>query len=136
MDLCILIALDSHIKMASHICSINQISNTPGKYLLDPGEVDILINKCSENSWKTIHVEVDESYLLFVVFRRTSEILVVSFSADEVPVKRLRGYELTKEYLEENGFDVPILVEKKDGLDLKVPPPSFSIQDVENHVGE
>ena len=81
-------------------------------------------------------MEVDESYLLFVVFRRTSEILVVSFSADEVPVKRLRGYELTKEYLEENGFDVPILVEKKDGLDLKVPPPSFSIQDVENHVGE
>ena len=49
---------------------------------------------------------------------------------------RLRGYELTTEYLEEHGFNVPIIVERPAGLDLVVPPPSFSIQDVENHVGK
>ena len=49
---------------------------------------------------------------------------------------RTEGYKLTKEYLIENGFDVPILVDKKDGLDLTVPPPTFTIQDVENNVGK
>lgn len=57
-------------------------------------------------------------------------------SADEIPIVRCEGYKLTKELLTENGFDVPILIEKKDGLDLIVPPPSFTIQDVENHVGK
>ena len=27
-------------------------------------------------------------------------------------------------------------MDRKDGLGLKVPPPSFTIQDVENHVGK
>ncbi len=48
----------------------------------------------------------------------------------------MRGYEVCIEFLDENGFDVPILVDRKDGLDLTVPPPTFTIQDVENHVGE
>ncbi|KAL8611260.1 hypothetical protein ACOMHN_013691 [Nucella lapillus] len=55
-------------------------------------------------------------------------------SADEV-VRRLRGRDLTVQYLEENGFNHPIMVEKKDGLDLRVPPPSFSVEDVEKKVG-
>jgi len=43
---------------------------------------------------------------------------------------------LTKEYLENSGFSLPILIDKKDGLDIKVPPSNFSVQDVENYVGE
>ena len=56
--------------------------------------------------------------------------------ADEIPVIRKRGYEVTPEFLEEIGFKVPVLVDCKDGLDLTVPPPNFTIQDVENHVGK
>jgi hypothetical protein len=51
-------------------------------------------------------------------------------------VIRLNGHELTKEYIERNGFSNPILVDRKDGLDMRVPPSNFSIQDVENYVGE
>ena len=54
---------------------------------------------------------------------------------DDLPVSRLNGNELTMEYLLEHGFTNPILVDRKDGLGLKVPPPTFTIQDVENHVG-
>jgi hypothetical protein len=57
-------------------------------------------------------------------------------SGNEIPVVRLSGHELTKEYLESNGFNYPIIVDRKDGLDMRVPPSNFSIQDVENYVGE
>ncbi|KAK3610617.1 hypothetical protein CHS0354_009076 [Potamilus streckersoni] len=57
-------------------------------------------------------------------------------SADETSlIKFPNGNTFTKEFIEENGFDVPVLVEKKDGLGLTVPPSNFSIQDVENYVG-
>jgi hypothetical protein len=55
--------------------------------------------------------------------------------ASSLPVVQLRGYELTSDYLIKNGFDRPILVHCKDGLDLRVPHDSFSVQDVEDHVG-
>ncbi|XP_061187285.1 histone lysine demethylase PHF8-like isoform X1 [Saccostrea echinata] len=56
-------------------------------------------------------------------------------SADEIPIARLHGSELNIEYFKKHGFNVPIVVEKKDGLGLVVPPAQFSIQDVENNVG-
>ncbi|KAL4226132.1 Lsd1/2 complex PHD finger containing protein Phf2 [Mactra antiquata] len=56
-------------------------------------------------------------------------------SADEIPIIRVPGYALDKSYFEKNGFDVPILVDKKDGLGLTVPPSNFTIRDVENYVG-
>ncbi|XP_051865020.1 histone lysine demethylase PHF8 isoform X3 [Pristis pectinata] len=55
-------------------------------------------------------------------------------SADEV-ILRPTGYQLTVEYLEENSFSVPILVAKKDGLGMTVPPSSFTVNDVERYVG-
>ena len=45
------------------------------------------------------------------------------------------GFELDFEALEETQFRCPILVLNSEGLDLKVPPNSFSIQDVEDHIG-
>ncbi|KAJ8302297.1 hypothetical protein KUTeg_021284 [Tegillarca granosa] len=56
-------------------------------------------------------------------------------SGDDIPILRLHGGELTPSYFRENGFSIPILVEKKDGLGLIVPPSNFRIQDVENNVG-
>ena len=40
------------------------------------------------------------------------------------------------DYFEQNGFTHPILVEHKEGLGLKVPPPTFTIADVERCVGK
>ncbi|XP_060619275.2 histone lysine demethylase PHF8 isoform X1 [Anolis sagrei] len=55
-------------------------------------------------------------------------------SADEVILKP-SGAQLTVEFLEENSFSVPILVLKKDGLGMTLPPPSFTVRDVEHYVG-
>uniref|UniRef100_A0A1A8U7W7 Lysine-specific demethylase PHF2 n=1 Tax=Nothobranchius furzeri TaxID=105023 RepID=A0A1A8U7W7_NOTFU len=55
-------------------------------------------------------------------------------SADDIVVK-LSGSQLNMEYLEENGFNEPILVQKKDGLGVSMPAPTFYISDVENYVG-
>lgn len=56
-------------------------------------------------------------------------------SADDIVVK-LSGSQLTMDYLEENGFNEPILVQKKDGLGMSMPAPTFYISDVENYVGK
>jgi hypothetical protein len=58
------------------------------------------------------------------------------FSADKILFTLEDGYGLTLELLQDHAFNTPILVNKKDGLNLKVPPPNFSIQDVENKVGK
>ncbi|CAN9512187.1 unnamed protein product [Ophioblennius macclurei] len=55
-------------------------------------------------------------------------------SAEDVLVK-LSGSQLCMDYLEENGFNEPILVQKKEGLGVSMPAPTFYISDVENYVG-
>uniref|UniRef100_A0A8C6TA65 Lysine-specific demethylase PHF2 n=1 Tax=Neogobius melanostomus TaxID=47308 RepID=A0A8C6TA65_9GOBI len=55
-------------------------------------------------------------------------------SADDIVVK-LGGAQLSMDYLEENGFNEPILVQKKDGLGMSMPASTFYISDVENYVG-
>uniref|UniRef100_V9KE44 Histone lysine demethylase PHF8 n=1 Tax=Callorhinchus milii TaxID=7868 RepID=V9KE44_CALMI len=55
-------------------------------------------------------------------------------SADEVILKPA-GSQLTVEYLEENSFSVPILVTRKEGLGMTIPPQSFTVGDVEHFVG-
>ena len=59
---------------------------------------------------------------------------VLPCSLDDILLK-MRGLDLTIDYLEEHGFDKPILVESKDDLGLRVPPPSFKISDIERCVG-
>ena len=48
----------------------------------------------------------------------------------------LSGQEFTYEYLQEHGFTKPVLVECKDGLGIVVPQSSFTVADVEKHVGK
>ncbi|MBN3284772.1 KDM7A demethylase, partial [Polyodon spathula] len=55
-------------------------------------------------------------------------------SADEIIVK-MQGSQVTQKYLEQQGFDFPIMVPTLDGIGLKLPPPSFSVKDVEHYVG-
>ena len=54
---------------------------------------------------------------------------------DDVMLIFTDGFELEVEALEETQFSYPILILNSEGLDLKVPPNSFSIQDVEDHIG-
>jgi hypothetical protein len=51
-------------------------------------------------------------------------------------VLRLRGHQLTVPYLTQHGFNEPILVEEKEGLEMLLPPENFTVQDVENYIGE
>ncbi|KAJ8381761.1 hypothetical protein SKAU_G00025390 [Synaphobranchus kaupii] len=55
-------------------------------------------------------------------------------SADEILV-RMHGSQVTQKYLEKQGFQYPIALNKLDGLGLQLPPPTFSVKDVEQYVG-
>lgn len=71
----------------------------------------------------------------FFFFSHGNILLFLSTSADEVILK-MHGSQLTQRYLEKHGFDVPIMVPKLDGLGLRLPPPTFSVLDVERYVGK
>ncbi|XP_056605354.1 lysine-specific demethylase 7A isoform X1 [Triplophysa dalaica] len=47
----------------------------------------------------------------------------------------MQGSQVTQLYLEKEGFHYPMVVPELDGLGLKLPPPSFSVRDVERYVG-
>uniref|UniRef100_A0A8C2IVS1 PHD finger protein 2 n=1 Tax=Cyprinus carpio TaxID=7962 RepID=A0A8C2IVS1_CYPCA len=59
-----------------------------------------------------------------------------TFPSSEDVVVKLSGSQLTLDYLEENGFNEPILIQKKDGLGMAMPAPTFYVSDVENYVGK
>lgn len=55
-------------------------------------------------------------------------------SADEVLLKP-SGAQLTVEFLEEHSFSVPVMVLRRDGLGMTLPPASFGVSDVEQYIG-
>ncbi|KAK2897670.1 histone lysine demethylase PHF8 [Channa argus] len=55
-------------------------------------------------------------------------------SADEVLLKP-SGAQLTVEFLEEHSFSVPVMVLRRDGLGMTLPPSSFGVSDVEHYIG-
>ncbi|XP_067096837.1 histone lysine demethylase PHF8 [Osmerus mordax] len=55
-------------------------------------------------------------------------------NADEVLLKP-SGAQLTVEFLEERSFSVPVMVLRRDGLGMNLPPASFSVTDVEHYIG-
>ncbi|XP_051976925.1 lysine-specific demethylase 7A-like [Xyrauchen texanus] len=63
------------------------------------------------------------------------EIQAKSFASGDEVLVRMQGSQVTQHYLESEGFHYPILVPELDGLGLKLPPSSFSVRDVEHHVG-
>lgn len=56
-------------------------------------------------------------------------------SGDEV-LLYLHGSQLSSQHFEKHGFSQPIMINKKDGLGLKVPSSDFQVADVERYVGE
>uniref|UniRef100_A0A671XP12 PHD finger protein 8 n=1 Tax=Sparus aurata TaxID=8175 RepID=A0A671XP12_SPAAU len=55
-------------------------------------------------------------------------------NADEVLLKP-SGAQLTVEFLEEHSFSVPVMVLRRDGLGMTLPPASFGVSDVEHYIG-
>uniref|UniRef100_A0A3P9IQI6 PHD finger protein 8 n=1 Tax=Oryzias latipes TaxID=8090 RepID=A0A3P9IQI6_ORYLA len=55
-------------------------------------------------------------------------------NADEILLKP-SGAQLTVEFLEEHSFSVPVMVLRRDGLGMTLPPASFSVTDIEHHIG-
>uniref|UniRef100_A0A3Q3BKY0 Histone lysine demethylase PHF8 n=1 Tax=Haplochromis burtoni TaxID=8153 RepID=A0A3Q3BKY0_HAPBU len=55
-------------------------------------------------------------------------------NADEILLKP-SGAQLTVEFLEEHSFSVPVMVLRRDGLGMTLPPSSFGVSDVEHYIG-
>lgn len=49
---------------------------------------------------------------------------------------QMKGEQVTTRYLERHGFSYPIKVTEMESLGLKLPPPTFSVKDVEQYVGK
>ena len=60
----------------------------------------------------------------------------ITCRADSDVVVHLKGSEVTISYFEQHGFKLPIVVDEREGLGMRVPPPDFKISDVERYVGE
>uniref|UniRef100_A0A7R9JX08 [histone H3]-dimethyl-L-lysine(36) demethylase n=1 Tax=Timema genevievae TaxID=629358 RepID=A0A7R9JX08_TIMGE len=50
-------------------------------------------------------------------------------------VKKMNGSDLTIAYFQEHGFNTPLLFDDKAGLDLRLPSPNFTVNDVRMCVG-
>ena len=61
--------------------------------------------------------------------------LLITFSRFEEILTEKRGYEVTLEFLQETGFKKLILIEERGGLDLIVPDPDFTYDDVVKLLG-
>jgi len=48
----------------------------------------------------------------------------------------VKGHQLTIQYLQNNGFETPIIIDGKDGLDMTVPSSTFNVCDVETYIGK
>lgn len=57
------------------------------------------------------------------------------FSSETEIVTYMRGQQLTESLLIQQGFNNPIVIDTVDGLDITLPPPNFSIYDVESYIG-
>ncbi|XP_067347310.1 lysine-specific demethylase 7A isoform X2 [Channa argus] len=58
-----------------------------------------------------------------------------TFPSGEEILIRMKGELVTTRYLERHGFNYPIAVTEMEDLGLKLPPPTFSVKDVEQYVG-
>ncbi|XP_071761776.1 lysine-specific demethylase 7A isoform X1 [Centroberyx gerrardi] len=58
-----------------------------------------------------------------------------TFASGEEIMMQMKGEQVTPRYLERHGFSYPIAVTEMEGLGLKLPPPTFSVKDVEQYVG-
>lgn len=82
---------------------------------------------------KTILLCYNDQYF-FDIYEKINFVLMFC-SAEEILV-RMKGEQVTPRYLERHGFNYPIVITEMEGLGLKLPPPTFSVKDVEQYVGK
>ncbi|VEN33490.1 unnamed protein product [Callosobruchus maculatus] len=63
------------------------------------------------------------------------ELCARHFTPDTDIVVHMRGQQLTESVLKAHGFNKPIVIDNKEGLDIVLPPDTFSHYDVESYVG-
>ena len=63
-------------------------------------------------------------------------LLSKTFESAQDVILEMKGEDLNLAYLVTNGFDKPILVNDKEGLEMKVPHEEFGVEDVMDVVGE
>ncbi|KAJ4924485.1 hypothetical protein JOQ06_003441 [Pogonophryne albipinna] len=63
------------------------------------------------------------------------ELQTRTFASGEEIMMQMKGEQVTTRYLERHGFSYPIKVTEMESLGLKLPPPTFSVKDVEQYVG-
>ncbi|XP_022901200.2 lysine-specific demethylase 7B-like isoform X1 [Onthophagus taurus] len=57
------------------------------------------------------------------------------FASEGEVVIHMRGQQLTETFLQQRGFDCPIVIDGKDGLEMNIPSDTFSLYDVESYIG-
>uniref|UniRef100_T1KK51 [histone H3]-dimethyl-L-lysine(36) demethylase n=1 Tax=Tetranychus urticae TaxID=32264 RepID=T1KK51_TETUR len=60
---------------------------------------------------------------------------LVSDKFDKLFVKEMKGEELNLKYIQEHGFDSPIVIKNTKDLGLKMPDSNFTVSDVKKYVG-
>ncbi|KAJ9581010.1 hypothetical protein L9F63_023812, partial [Diploptera punctata] len=65
-----------------------------------------------------------------------SELKMRHFPSADSVVENLCGHELTVPYLTQNGFEVPIIIKDKEGLEMMLPPEDFTVDDPELHCSD
>lgn len=75
------------------------------------------------------------NFVLFFALQGNSGLNVI-FSAEDIVLQLEDGSNVTADYFQEHGFNTPVLIHEKTGLDLTVPPSNFTVYDVEQRIGE
>ena len=73
--------------------------------------------------------------LVMHIHERLSVLLLIVFCSAEGVILSLHGSKVTVDWFNENGFGNPIVVDRPEGLGVKVPPSDFTVADVEQYVG-
>ena len=93
---------------------------------------------CPKATFKQLACKIPTHSVLFLCSYLWTQFVLLSshvFSAKEIIMQLDDGATLTPTFLQQNGFNIPILILEKTKLGLKVPPNNFTIYDVEMKVG-
>lgn len=63
------------------------------------------------------------------------ELCARHFAPEGEIVLHMRGQQLTETFLKTHGFNNPVVIDGKDGLEMTIPPENFSHYDVVSYVG-
>lgn len=88
----------------------------------------------SRHNYKDIHEGIKQISAGSVMFVRQLKARKF-FNAEDIVLQLEDGSNVTADYFQEHGFNTPVLIHEKTGLDLTVPPSNFTVYDVEQRIG-